>query len=198
MKDGPHRNGIELRRLDTLSTRPPSMRVLVVTREVAHVDISSRLVVVPEDLGYSDWCLDLRGKAGPRTLGSWTGIVVLLIGDVRCLWVVGLPNRPACSIDDGRHIGVLDRHAGIRPPWSTEIVRSSWNIVARGRSDVALVKDIPARIRDAVTTRCGDGTITGSDHANIVLAEPRSCVLAEDEVGRSLDQAARKKLVPCL
>lgn len=115
--------------------------------------------------------------------------------DVAGPGVARVPDAPASGLDDVGHGRVLDGDAGVLAPWAAEIVGASGDGVAARRGDVALVEDVPVGVAGAGAAGSGDVALGGLEDADVARGEPGGSMLAEDEVGGTLDQGLGVQLV---
>lgn len=163
--------------------------------EVRGIDVRSAGVATAKNGGNGNRRADLLGEASTGTTSTSTGVSDLFESGIGSVGRAGGPLRPSGSVDDGRKRGILDSDAGIGTPWTTEVVSTSLDSVARSCGDVALVEDIPAWVTRGRTAVGGHVAEAGGEDADVACAEPGGGVLAEDEVGCTLDQGLGVELV---
>lgn len=140
-----------------------------------------------------DRARDLLRKANTLSTSTSTSIAVLLEHNVRSTSIPGVPNVPASAIDNVSHARALENHTSESSPRTSEEVRASGHRVSRSGGDGGLVDHIVSGVVGSAAGS-GDVALGGREDADVDLLEPGLGVLAEDEIGGTLDVRLRVEL----
>lgn len=139
-----------------------------------------------QNSGDSNRARDLLREADTLSTRTSTSIAILLEHNIGSTGIAGVPHVPASAIDDIAQACALEHYAGESSPWTTKIVCTSSDGVPSGSGDGRLVDHVVACVVGGASGG-GDVTLGGREDADVDLLEPGLGVLAEDEIGGTLD-----------
>lgn len=154
--------------------------------KIASINIVSTSISRAQNSSDSNRARDLLREADTRPASTSTSVTILLEDDIRSASITSVPNVPASTIDNISHAGALEDHASESTPWATEVVCASGDRVASGGGDGGLVDHVVSVVVGS-TSGSGDVALGGGKDADVDLFEPGLGVLAEDEIGGTLD-----------
>lgn len=100
-----------------------------------------------------DGGIQLLTKARPGPARARTGVSVLAKLNVAGILIAVVPDMPASRIDHVGHAGLLEGHASVLAPRTTEVIGSRGDIVTGSGGDGAAVEDVVGWVARRITTR---------------------------------------------
>lgn len=154
--------------------------------QVASINIARTSISRTQNSLNIDRTRDLLREANTLPASTGTSVAVLLEHNIRSTSITGVPNVPARAIDDISHARALEDNTRESSPRTTEEVRASGHRVPRSGGDGGLVDHIVSSVVGSAAGS-GDVALGGREDADVDLLEPSLGVLAEDEIGGTLD-----------
>jgi hypothetical protein len=154
--------------------------------EIASINIVSTSISRAQNSRNSNRRRDLLREASTLPTSTSTSVAVLLERNIGRASIIGIPNVPARSINDVRHARALENHTCVSAPRTTEEVCTSSHGVTSGGRDGRLVDHVVSGVVGC-TSGSRDVALGSGEDADVDLLEPGLGVLAEDEIGGTLD-----------
>jgi hypothetical protein len=155
--------------------------------------INPTSIIASQNIRDSERGANLSREARARPRSSRPRVPVLLERNVPNPLISRVPDLPPSAVNDIRQRRVLEADARVLAPWTAEVdVTGGWSAARVGR-DVGLVDHVVGDV--GVGGAAGGGHVAVAVDADVGPVDPGDAVLAEDEVGRALDEALAEEVL---